>query len=596
MPERYELLGLLGKGGFGRVYLARYHGEAGFQKDVALKFLKPGAQDDHDLIARLRDEARLLGLLRHRAIVHVDRLIRLEGTWVIVMEYVPGKDLSHLLRKGPIPAGAALEVLAEVASALGAAFERPSPTGQPLRLTHRDIKPSNIRLTTFGDVKVLDFGIARAEFAGQEVSGDTVLVGTPSYMAPERFEGFDGPASDIFSLGIVAYEMLTAQRFGQRKSPREAHGQHVKLRIGRLQRCEGLPPAAASLIGRMLSYEPGRRPTTSEVRRMLRRLAGSCDTTLAEWADITLDDASLPGVDRASVGLTGMSGTSIILGAKDGAGLITGALVSKADGRPYSLDTTGHLVGRIFVPDSDGPIAAPTNRPNRKEAEENQTTQIRPAQQERSWRKSGVVVAGLAVALALFAVGFSVRRTTYTTRNSDGAVPPTSAADRASRAREIVMASPAADEVTDGSSEAPRGNEAGERRQEVHDDEATSLAANEPSSLEQVGSTSSGSATRQDAPGLRADDPWQVTPPSGDALPPRPTVGVLVSMVGDAQSVRLQGEAGTYSLPSRVPPGAYEVRVAFPGEPSEAAGTVTVAEGRPLVLKCERMWRECTPQ
>lgn len=329
---------------------------------------------------------------------------------------------------------------------------------------------------------------------------------------------------------------------------------------------------------------------------MLRRLAGSCDTTLAEWADITLDDASLPGVDRASVGLTGMSGTSIILGAKDGAGLITGALVSKADGRPYSLDTTGHLVGRIFVPDSDGPIAAPTNRPNRKEAEENQTTQIRPAQQERSWRKSGVVVAGLAVALALFAVGFSVRRTTYTTRNSDGAVPPTSAADRASRAREIVMASPAADEVTDGSSEAPRGNEAGERRQEVHDDEATSLAANEPSSLEQVGSTSSGSATRQDAPGLRADDPWQVTPPSGDALPPRPTVGVLVSMVGDAQSVRLQGEAGTYSLPSRVPPGAYEVRVAFPGEPSEAAGTVTVAEGRPLVLKCERMWRECTPQ
>ena len=142
MAERYELLELLGKGGFGRVYLARFHGEAGFQKDVALKFLKSGAQDNRNLIARLRDEARLLGLLRHRAIVHVDRLIRLQGAWVIVMEYVPGADLSSFMKDGPVPPGPTLEVL-EVASALTAAYERSSPDGQALRLTHRDIKPEH---------------------------------------------------------------------------------------------------------------------------------------------------------------------------------------------------------------------------------------------------------------------------------------------------------------------------------------------------------------------------------------------------------------------------------------------------------------------
>ena len=128
MAERYELLELLGKGGFGRVYLARFHGEAGFQKDVALKFLKSGAQDNRNLIARLRDEARLLGLLRHRAIVHVDRLIRLQGAWVIVMEYVPGADL--FLHEGrPRPPGPTLEVL-EVASASPPPTSV-CPTGRP---------------------------------------------------------------------------------------------------------------------------------------------------------------------------------------------------------------------------------------------------------------------------------------------------------------------------------------------------------------------------------------------------------------------------------------------------------------------------------
>ena len=143
---------VLGQGGFGTVYRADLIGEDGFQKEVALKLLTRAGPDRAQLTERLRDEARMLGLVRHRALVGVDALIRLDGHPCIVMERVDGVSLDDLLEHtGPLPPGAALEVAAEIAAALHAAWHT-EVDGRPLRLLHRDVKPANVLLGPTGDM------------------------------------------------------------------------------------------------------------------------------------------------------------------------------------------------------------------------------------------------------------------------------------------------------------------------------------------------------------------------------------------------------------------------------------------------------------
>ncbi|NCG21399.1 MAG: protein kinase, partial [Rhodobacterales bacterium] len=137
---------------------------------------------------RFRDEARILGLIRHRAVVGVDSLAELESGWAVVMEYVDGVDITSVVRYGLPPARVVVSIIEEVASALHAAWTTVSDvTGKPLRLVHRDIKPANVRLTAQGEVKVLDFGVARAEFESREANTQAMRFGSLRYMAPESF-------------------------------------------------------------------------------------------------------------------------------------------------------------------------------------------------------------------------------------------------------------------------------------------------------------------------------------------------------------------------------------------------------------------------
>ncbi|MCB9796732.1 MAG: serine/threonine protein kinase [Alphaproteobacteria bacterium] len=324
----YKVLRTLGAGGFGTVYHARFVGEGGFAKEVALKVLNPELQGLSDVAQRLRDEARMLGLLRHRAIVQVDRLTRLEGTWAVAMEYIEGADLQQLLRLGPVPLSAALEVLAEVAGALNAAWRTAGPDGAPLCLMHRDLKPANLRVTPFGEVKVLDFGIAKAEFDGREALTRSTLYGTPLYLSPERQLGQTGPKDDVYALGVIFYEMLCGRRFGQSSPDGEEHALLVEQRLAKAEQGEPIPPAPRALLLRMLAFDPQARPSAEEVEREALALrAQAAGEPLRYWAEQQVPKAA--ALAQAPEGEGSLSVGTLIIQGEDRSG-VTG--VPAADG------------------------------------------------------------------------------------------------------------------------------------------------------------------------------------------------------------------------------------------------------------------------
>jgi serine/threonine protein kinase len=301
--RRYQVHRPVGQGGFGTVYLADMLGDNGFVRAVALKVLNRNVAASGEIARRFRDEARVLGLLRHRAIVQVDGLVYLGDRQALVMEYIDGADLGRLMALGPMPVGPSLEVVGEVANALDVAFHQPGPDGRPLGLLHRDVKPSNIRLTPAGEVKVLDFGVARAEFTEREAVTKSYLLGSNGYMAPERFEGEDGSPSDIYSLGVVLLEMLTGGSFGSTS----IRPQKLLDRIDTaLEEAGGFQAQVADLVRAMMSFEPSDRPTAGEVERRAWELHRALQLErLRDWARTTVAEAAAKPVPPTADDLSG---------------------------------------------------------------------------------------------------------------------------------------------------------------------------------------------------------------------------------------------------------------------------------------------------
>ena len=284
--RRYRVRGVIGRGGFGTVYRADLIGQSGFTRAVPLKVLNPDVKDLPSIAERLRDEARLLGMLRHRSIVMVDGLVLLDGRWTIVMEYVQGVPVSVLADQHTVPVGVALEIAGEVSGALHTAHATPGPSGEPLALLHRDIKPANVLVGIHGEVKVLDFGVARANFEAREAKTQNMMFGSIGYMAPERYDLREEHVSDVYAVGVMLWELLTGGEYGRASSKPERYNAHKSKAMDTLQARNDLPDGLVGLVDRMLSYDPAMRPNAREVERQCRDLRLQAPAPwLRDWAE-----------------------------------------------------------------------------------------------------------------------------------------------------------------------------------------------------------------------------------------------------------------------------------------------------------------------
>ena len=221
---KYSMLEKIATGGMAEVWRARIHGMAGFEKTLVVKRILDHLGKDDEFVRLFIDEARIAVSLLHANIVQVFELGEVDGAYYIAMEYMHGLDLSRLAsrgkRIGPFPIPLACLIVGEVLKALDFAHNRLSENGESLNIVHCDISPQNILVSFAGEVKLTDFGISRAGF--QTKSQQAVVRGQYAYMSPEQVGGrpLDG-RSDLFSLAIVLFELVTGRRLFKAKTREE---------------------------------------------------------------------------------------------------------------------------------------------------------------------------------------------------------------------------------------------------------------------------------------------------------------------------------------------------------------------------------------
>ena len=253
----YELLGEIGRGGMGVVYKAR---QKGLDRTVAVKMILASHLASPEHVRRFQEEARAAAGLRHPNIVHIHDVGQIHGQHFFTMEYIEGMSLADRLRQGPMGPDEGVRLLAKVARAV----EHLHRHG----VVHRDLKPSNILLDADGEPYVTDFGLAKVFTPGSEMTTTGVVLGTPSYMSPEQAAGQPsqiGPASDIYSLGAVLYEILAGRPPFREETPVETL---LQVLSGEPVLPRELNPRAPHLLEivclRCLARSPGDRYPSAE--------------------------------------------------------------------------------------------------------------------------------------------------------------------------------------------------------------------------------------------------------------------------------------------------------------------------------------------
>jgi serine/threonine-protein kinase len=293
--ERYELNHLIARGGMAEVYRAH---DRLLDRPVALKVLFPELSVDRSFVERFRREAQAAANLSHPNIVPVFDWGEDSGTYFIVMEFIDGRPLSSILKTaGPLSSDRTADIGAHVAAALGYAHKH--------GVIHRDVKPGNVLITDEGQVKVTDFGIARAINTEESLTQTGAVMGTATYFSPEQAEGVGVDArSDIYSLGVVLFEMVTGRPPFLGDTPVAVASKHVRDHAPAPRELNpSIPPTFEAIILKSMAKNPDHRYATAEDLRadLLRFNEGR--TVLA------MDDAT---------SLLAVAGTTAVVGAATG--------------------------------------------------------------------------------------------------------------------------------------------------------------------------------------------------------------------------------------------------------------------------------------
>jgi tetratricopeptide (TPR) repeat protein len=310
----YEILGVLGKGGMGIVYKARHRA---LNRLVALKMIRAAGPAEAAALARFRTEAEAIARLQHPHVVQIYEVGEYDGLPYLALEFVEGGSLSQRLDGTPLPARQAAQLVEELARAVQAAHDR--------GLVHRDLKPTNVLLTAEGAPKVSDFGLAKLMDSGAGPTATGEVLGTPSYMAPEQAESKGwavGPATDVYALGAILYELLTGRPPFRAATALETlmqvvHEEPVPPR--RLQ--SGTPRDLETVCLKCLQKEPKKRYATAEAlaedlrrfgagRPILARPVGPLGR-LGRWARRQPVTAGLLGALLMAL-LLGLSGVTLL--------------------------------------------------------------------------------------------------------------------------------------------------------------------------------------------------------------------------------------------------------------------------------------------
>lgn len=258
----------LGRGGMADVYLAE---QQSLRRQVALKVLRSNLARDDSFVRRFHNEAQAAASLVHANIVQIYEVGCVDGVHFIAQEYVDGQNLKQMiLRRSRLDVRKAVKIIRQVAAALHKAGQR--------GIVHRDIKPENILITSAGEVKVADFGLARVTSEGKRVDLTQVgmTLGTPLYMSPEQVEGHSlDPRSDLYSFGVMCYEILSGRPPFEGDNAFSVAVQHLKTEPQRLETVrEDLPGGLGRIVHKLLAKKPDERfQSAADVLRELRLIA-----------------------------------------------------------------------------------------------------------------------------------------------------------------------------------------------------------------------------------------------------------------------------------------------------------------------------------
>lgn len=265
LGDRYEYVRRVGKGAFSTVLLVK---DVMLKERIILKILHDKMTNDESMIKRFIREIRYSRRIQHRNVIRIFDFIGVGNIYAISMEYFPSVTLSSMLApKKPLPFKKAIAIAASVASGISAAHK--------LRIIHRDLKPGNVLINKEGLVKVVDFGIARTQSAAEtQLTKTGILIGTPRYMAPEQVSGrkqLDG-RSDIYSLGVIFYEMLTGETAFKGDDNVQVLYRHVHGDIKPIREANPeIPESLAGIVTKMMTINPKKRyQTMQELERELR--------------------------------------------------------------------------------------------------------------------------------------------------------------------------------------------------------------------------------------------------------------------------------------------------------------------------------------